>query len=224
MKGTLYIVATPIGNLEDITLRAIRVLREVGVIFAEDTRHTRKLLSHYDIHTSLKRLDAHTEAENASGVIDALSEGKSAAYVTDAGTPAVSDPGSLLASRVRGAGFEVLAVPGPSALTASLSVAGVSANEFLFLGFLPHKKGRQKKFAEIAASERTVVFYESPHRILKTLQSLADHASERVVTLVKELTKIHEEVLSGTAVELLDELQQHTEKQRGEFVVIVSVK
>ena len=219
---TLFVIATPIGNLEDITLRALRALKEVDIIFAEDTRVTKKLLSHYDIRTPLKSLNAHTEADNASRVIDLLSDGKSAAYVTDAGTPGISDPGTLLASRVRGAGFDVVAVPGPSALTAALSIAGVPIHEFVFLGFLPHKKGRETLFTEIAATKRAVVFYESPHRIMKTLQSLVEHISDRKVTITRELTKIHEEVLSGTASELLEILEGTPEKQKGEFVVIVS--
>jgi len=226
----LYVVATPIGNLEDITLRALRVLKEVDVIFAEDTRHTRKLLSHYDIHTKLERLDAHTEAENASRVIDALGDGRNVAYVTDAGTPGISDPGTLLASRVRGAGFSVVVVPGPSALTAALSVAGIPSHEFVFLGFLPHKKGRSALFERIAQEQSTVVFYESPHRIMKTLQALSEvfsnsHELEnksRQVVLARELTKVHEEILSGTAEGLLEILETTPEKQRGEFVVIVS--
>jgi len=221
----LYVVATPIGNLEDVTLRAIRNLGEVDVVFAEDTRVTKKLFDKYDINTKLISLNARTESAKASKVIDILAEGKSAAYVTDAGTPGISDPGTLLASRVRGAGFDVVAIPGPSALATAVSVAGVPANEFLFLGFLPHKKGRETKFAEISESKRSVVFYESPHRILKTLQSLSEHLGEqRNVVLVRELTKIHEEVLPGVPSELLEILEQNPEKQRGEFVVIVSAK
>lgn len=221
----LYIIATPIGNLEDITLRAIRVLGEVEVVFAEDTRVTKKLLSHYNIHTLLERLDARTEKKRTQRVVELLQEGKNVALVSDAGTPTISDPGGLLVEQVREAGFEVVAVPGASALTAALSVAGVPASEFLFLGFLPHKKGREKLFKEISESKRTIVFYESPHRILKTLKSLSEHlGKQQKVALARELTKIYEEVVTGTAKEILEKLERNKEKQKGEFTVIVSGK
>lgn len=229
--ATLYIVATPIGNLEDITHRALRVLREVSVVLCEDTRTTSKLLGHYAIETPTLSYHAHSGDMKIDKIIELLEEGKDVALVTDAGTPAISDPGSFLVSRVRThfsntpERIAIVAIPGPSALTAALSIAGVPTADFLFLGFLPHKKGRETLFREIADATRTVVFYESPHRIEKTLDSLAEHlgaGTERRVTLVRELTKIYEEVLTGTPQELSAILLDTPEKRRGEFVVIVS--
>ena len=227
---TLYIVATPIGNLEDITLRALRILKEVDLVLCEDTRVTKKLLTRYDIHTPTLSYHARSGDTKVAKIIELLEEGKNLALVSDAGTPTISDPGAFLVSAVRehfrdtGEGHAVciVAVPGPSALTAALSVAGVTGSDFLFLGFLPHKKGRETLFTEIARSERIVVFYESPHRILKTLMSLGEHAGERRIIIVRELTKIYEEVLSGTAAELRERLIADQQKQRGEFVVIVA--
>ena len=216
-RGILYIVATPIGNLEDMTLRALRILKEVDVVFAEDTRVTKKLLSHYDIHTSVERLDAKVEGTKGSEVIRLLEEGKNAALVSDAGTPGISDPGSRLVRTVRDVGLRVETIPGPSALTAALSIAGVPADEFIFLGFPPHKKGRETFFKRVLSEERTVVFYESTHRILKALESLGNES----VIVLRELTKIYEEVLEGTAQQILEILKTTPEKQKGEFVVIV---
>ena len=214
----LSVVGTPIGNLEDITLRALRVLREADIVLCEDTRVTKRLLERHAIVN--KQLSAYNEQKSgvaAEKVIAWLEEGKNVALVTDAGTPGISDPGALLVQKVREALPEVKveSVPGPSALTAALSVTGVSADEFLFLGFLPHKKGRETLFKEIAASERTVMFYESPHRILKTLESLTKFAPAKKVTIVRELTKIHEEVKSGTSAELLEFFNNNPEKVRG---------
>lgn len=223
--GTLYVVGTPIGNLEDITLRALRVLREADVIFAEDTRVTKKLLAHYKIKTPLSPVHTRNERHAAQAIVAELTTGKRVALVSDAGTPGISDPGALLVSVVREAlpDIKIEAVPGPSALTAALSVAGVPASEFLFLGFLPHKKGRETLFKEIEESKRTVVFYESPHRILKTFKALANYDTiYRTITTARELTKIHEEVKSGSVLELLEYFTKNSEKVRGEFVVIVS--
>ena len=237
--GILYIVGTPIGNLEDITLRALRILRDVDVILCEDTRVTKRLLERYEI--TGKQLVPYNEQQSgvtAEKVIAWLEEGKNVALASDAGTPGVSDPGSKLVSsivkkfgsynpKLRTSQLQdlptIAAVPGPSALTAALSVAGVPMHDFVFLGFLPHKKGRETLFKEIAASSRAVVFYESPHRILKTLESLRQHASTKRVTVCRELTKIHEEVKSGTAAELLEYFQNNPEKVKGEFVVLVSI-
>ncbi len=226
--ATLYIVATPIGNLEDITLRALRILKEVDLVLCEDTRMTKKLLSHYDIETPTLSYHARSGSAKIDKIIALLEEGKNLALVSDAGTPTISDPGALLVSAVRDHFFEretetvsVIAVPGPSALTAALSIAGVSGSDFLFLGFLPHKKGRETLFREIAVSERTVVFYESPHRILKTLASLTQHVGDRRIIILRELTKIYEEVITGTANELATRLIDDSQKQRGEFVVVV---
>ncbi|HUD03944.1 MAG TPA: 16S rRNA (cytidine(1402)-2'-O)-methyltransferase [Candidatus Paceibacterota bacterium] len=223
--GTLYIVATPIGNLEDITLRAVRVLCEVDLILCEDTRMTKRLMDKYDIKKPVKTFNSHSTAGGREDIYEMLSEGKNIALVTDAGTPGISDPGSFLVAEVRekfGDEIKITPVPGASALTTALSASGVPASDFLFLGFLPHKKGRQTLMKEIATSERTVVFYESPHRILKALAELSKFVPQRKITIARELTKIYEEYLSGTPEELSNLLKSNSQKQKGEFVVIVS--
>ncbi len=219
--GTLSIVATPIGNLEDITLRAIRTLKEADVIYAEDTRVISKLLAKYEIKKPLQRLDAATEDHKAKEIIERLEAGERVAYVSDAGTPGISDPGARLVARVRECAAEatIEAIPGPSALTAALSIAGLDDPSFTFLGFLPHKKGRQTALKEIAASERPVVVYESPHRILKLLAELAAHGITQV-SIGRELTKIHEEMLVGDPLDLSKRLEEKG-SVRGEFVVII---
>ena len=219
----LYVVGTPIGNLEDITLRALRVLSEVDIILCEDTRVTRKLLSKYEIKTKTLSYSSDDPSKSSS-VIKLLEEGKNIALVSDAGTPGISDPGSVLVSKIR-EHFEIIAIPGPSALTAFLSIAGVPFSEFTFLGFLPHKKGRETLFKEIAASQRAMVFYESPHRILKTLESLKTHFgsySTKRIIIGRELTKVFEEVVSGNPEDLLLYFEKNPEKVRGEFVVLVT--
>lgn len=229
--SNLYVVGTPIGNLEDITLRALRILKEVDIILCEDTRVTKKLLNHYDIHTKTLSYHAHSTLQKVDYIIELLNEGKNLALVSDAGTPAVSDPGSLLISKIRehfyNSEFEapkIVAVPGASALTSALSIAGVPVQDFTFLGFLPHKKGRETLFKEILESERAMVFYESTHRILKTLESLKKFMPDRRVVIAREITKMFEETLVGTAEELLKIFNDTPEKTRGEFVVIVSQK
>lgn len=221
--STLYIVATPIGNLEDITLRALRVLKEVDYVLCEDTRVTKKLLAKYEIGTPTLAYHAHSTEREHSRIINLLREGKNVALVSDAGTPTISDPGSRIIERVRGELPEVsvVAVPGPSALTAALSISGVPASEFLFLGFLPHKKGRDKLIKEALSSTRPAVFYESTHRILKVLESINALEPERVLVLGRELTKVHEEVLRGAPQALLALFAEKPEKTRGEFVVVV---
>ena len=225
MSGKLSIVATPIGNLGDITFRALWNLKECDAIYAEDTRVTLKLLNHYGVRKPIFRLDAATEDKKAGEVIERLEKGEHIAYVTDAGTPGVSDPGARLVARIRTElpDVKIDAVPGPSALTAALSIAGVSADEFIFFGFLPHKKGRQTALKEVAKSKVPVVLYESPHRIMKLLQELEVVAPKRTVTLARELTKIHEEVLAGIPSQLVRILKEK-HKDRGEFVVIISAK
>lgn len=223
---TLFIVATPIGNLEDITLRALRILKEVDLILCEDTRTTKKLLSHYDIGTPTMSYHVHSTLSKVEHILDLLREGKTLALVSDAGTPTISDPGVLLVSMIRTALPEVriLPVPGPSAVIAALSISGLSSSEFLFMGFLPHKKGRDTLFGEIANSRRTVVFYESPHRIMKTLASLQKSIPDRRIIVARELTKIFEEALSGTPADIHQALEVQPARQRGEFVVVVSGK
>ncbi|MEX0917365.1 MAG: 16S rRNA (cytidine(1402)-2'-O)-methyltransferase [Candidatus Paceibacterota bacterium] len=220
----LYIVGTPIGNLEDISLRALRVLKEADLILCEDTRVTKKLLSHYDIHTRVKRLDAHKEGELAKEVERIFKMHESIALVSDAGTPTISDPGNRFVEAAREADIEIESIPGPSALTAALSVSGFPADSFLFLGFLPHKKGRETLFKEIAKEKRTVALYESPHRLLKTLDSLAEFLGDREIAVVSELTKMHEEVLIGSAEEIKGKLVEYPEKQKGEFVILIAPK
>lgn len=223
MMGVLYIVATPIGNLEDITLRALRVLSEVDTIFCEDTRVTGKLLHHHGISAKMQSLNARTEDHKLNLVVGLLSEGQDIAYVSDAGTPGISDPGVRLVSAVKEQDIEVVAIPGPSAVTTALSIAGVPTNKFTFLGFLPQKKGRQTALKDLSESEHTIVLYESTHRILKLLKELQDYVSiNRHITLARELTKMHEEILQGNAEELLKILESNPQKQKGEFVVIVS--
>lgn len=222
--GTLYIIATPIGNLEDITLRALRLLGEVDYVLCEDTRVTGKLLRHHDISAKLKRYDAHTSDAVHENVMADLEAGQSVALVSDAGTPGVSDPGVLLVQAARAAGARVDAVPGASAVTAAISIAGLAGNQFTFLGYAPHKKGRQTFFANIEDYEHAVVFFESTHRIMKTLEALQNLSIDRKVLLGRELTKLHEEMLVGTASELLEQLQGEPVKQKGEFVVIVTPK
>ena len=218
--GKLSIVATPIGNLEDMSLRALRTLKECDVIFAEDTRVISKLLAHYQIQKPLQRLDAAMEGKRAEQIVERIEGGEHVVYVSDAGTPGISDPGSRLVAAVRAAGHRIDAIPGASALTAALSIAGLDSPEFTFLGFLPHKKGRQTALKEIATSERPVVLYESPHRILKLLSEVAGYMPERIVIVAKEITKMHEAVYRGTAADVSERLVAD-KADRGEFVVIV---
>lgn len=224
--SAFYVIGTPIGNLEDITLRALRVLKQVDLVLCEDTRVTRKLFEKHGITTATQSYHAQSGEAKVELILEQIEAGKNIALVTDAGTPGISDPGSLLISKIRETypDLEIIAIPGPSALAAALSIAGVPTHEFVFLGFMPHKKGRETLFKEIASSERTVVFYESTHRIIKTLESLKEHlGATKKVTLARELTKMFEEVIQGSAEEILQKLIGTPEKQKGEFVVIVSV-
>jgi len=230
--ATLSVVGTPIGNLEDITLRALKVLASADLVLCEDTRMTKRLLDRHSIQVPTKSYHMHSKLSRTEEIIGLLKVGKNIALVSDAGTPGISDPGSELVKRVRAelkeeiasGDIKVEAIPGPSALTASLSISGVPCADFTFLGFLPHKKGRETLFKEIAASERTMIFYESPHRILKTLESLvkALEGSNKKVTVCRELTKIFEEVVSGLPQEVKSYFESHSDKVKGEFVVIVS--
>jgi 16S rRNA (cytidine1402-2'-O)-methyltransferase len=209
----LSVVATPIGNLEDITLRALRVLKEADIVCCEDTRVTKKLLSHFDIHTPTATL---------TRVLSLLEQGKHVALVSDAGTPGVSDPGLEIVSKARDMGAEIETIPGASALAAALSIAGLRVPTFTFYGFLPTKKGRETLFKEIASNDRASIFYESPHRIMKALDALQKHMdAPRKVGLFRELTKFYEDHIIGTPAELLEILTQDTNKQKGEFVVVV---
>ncbi|MFA6257406.1 MAG: 16S rRNA (cytidine(1402)-2'-O)-methyltransferase [Candidatus Paceibacterota bacterium] len=225
-----YVVATPIGNMGDITFRAIETLKSVDLILCEDTRQTKKLLDKYDIHKPTMSYHAQSKLAKTEKIFELLEEGKNLALVSDAGTPGISDPGALLISKIKNDsnlryGVDVIPIPGPTALITALSACGLPIHEFTFLGFLPHKKGRETLFKEIAISKRTFVFYESPHRIIKTLESLVKFCpkeNQKKVCVARELTKIYEEFKTGTPAEVLEYFQKNKEKQRGEFVVIVS--
>lgn len=222
--GTLYIVATPLGNLEDISKRALRILEEVSIVFAEDTRETKKLLSHFSISTPLSRYDEHSHASQSKKVLENLEEGKDVALVSDAGTPGISDPGSRLVAFLRehNRDVHIVPIPGPSAITALLSASGLPLHSFCFRGFVPHKKGRETFFNEVSESTDTVIFYESPHRILKTLNSLHERlGKDRHVIVGRELTKIHEEIRVGSAEEIYVYYKEREDKVRGEFTVAV---
>jgi len=219
--GILYIVSTPIGNLEDITLRALRVLKEVNVIAAEDTRQTRKLLSHYEIKTPLISYREENREKQGKHILRLLEEGKDIALVSDAGTPCLSDPGVHLVNLALEAGIKVSPVPGPSAIITALSVAGVSTHPFLFLGFLPQRKGRRRKlFTELKELPYTIVFYESPHRFKDTLKILAEIMPASLVVVTRELTKLYEEIKRGNPAELLEYYGR--KEAKGEFTVIVA--
>ena len=224
--GVLSVVATPIGNLGDMTLRGLETLRQADAIACEDTRVTSKLLARYDISKPLLVYHARSGKLAAERVLVLLGEGKRVVLATDAGTPGISDPGQALVALVRerlGDTVRIEALPGPSALAAALSVAGLPCAEFVFLGFLPHKKGRQTLFASMASEQRTIIFYESPHRILKTLAALAlVLPSTRRVAVCRELTKIHEEVRLGTPQEVAAWFAAHPATVRGEFVVLIA--
>lgn len=228
MKPTLYIIGTPIGNLEDITLRALRVLKEVDLILCEDTRVTKRLLIKYEIKTPTLSYHAQSKLAKVEKIFALLEEGKSLALVSDAGTPCISDPGVLLVSQVIekfGDAVLVIPIPGPSALVTALSAAGISVAEFTFLGFLPHKKGRETLFKEIAASPRVMAFYESTHRIEKSLESLEKFCGNaRHLVVAREITKIYEEFVRGTTTEVRAYFKGNPDKVRGEFVVIVNGK
>ena len=220
MVGKLSIVAIPIGNLGDITLRALDTLKNVGAILCEDTRVTSKLLAHYAIKKPLISCHEHTDERKLSQIIERLLKGESFAFVSDAGTPGLSDPGNRLVELAIVAGVPVIPVPGVSALATVVSVAGVSMQEFIFKGFPPHKKGRETFFKVVAASEVPVVYYESPHRVIKNLELLMKFAPEKKVVIGRELTKMFEEVIRGNLEKGLAYFTVHPEKIKGEFTII----
>ena len=219
-SGILYIVATPIGNLGDITLRALETLKQVDLILSEDTRVTKKLLSHYQISTPTLSCHEHTEKGKLAQIIARLKRGESMALVTDAGTPGLSDPGNVLVFLALEGGVSVVPIPGVSALATLVSVAGIDMREFVFKGFPPHKKGRETFFKQVAGSEIPVMYYESPHRVIKNLELLQRFAPERKIILGRELTKLFEEVVRGSIAEVLTHLQSDPNKTKGEFVII----
>lgn len=219
--GTLYLVATPIGNLEDFTLRALRVLRECDVVAAEDTRRSGQLLKHFGITKPLLSYFQFNEARRSEEILERLQRGQKVALVTDAGSPGISDPGERVVRAARSAGLRVESVPGPCALVAALTASGLPTEEFHFIGFLPHKSGqRRNKLEGLRAFEGTLVLYESPYRIEKLLHELAAVFPERPVVLARELTKKFEEYLRGQPAELIAALAQRSRK--GEFVVLIS--
>jgi 16S rRNA (cytidine1402-2'-O)-methyltransferase len=217
-KGILYVVATPIGNLEDISLRAIRTLKEVNIIAAEDTRHTRKLLNIYKISTPLISLHEHNEKEKSEIIIDKINSGMNVAYVSDAGTPCVSDPGHYLIGFAQDENIRVIPIPGPSAIITALSASGFSADSFLFCGFMPARENKRRKFMEsLKDEERTIVFYESPMRFLDSLKTLQEVLGDREIVMARELTKIFEEVKRGKISEFL----AGKAKIKGEITIII---
>jgi 16S rRNA (cytidine1402-2'-O)-methyltransferase len=218
MPGTLYVVATPIGNLEDVTLRALRVLREVSVVAAEDTRRTSRLLQHYSISTPTTSLHAHNELGKAHTLLRRLGRGESVALVSDAGTPVVSDPGARLIAETHRLGIRVEPVPGPSAVTAALSASGFSGEQFLFLGFPPSRAAARRKWlSQVAGEVRPLILYEAPHRIRQTLEDLRSCLGDRTVALGRELTKAHEELVVRPISGHLEALSE----ERGEFTLVV---
>jgi 16S rRNA (cytidine1402-2'-O)-methyltransferase len=218
--GTLYLVATPIGNLEDLTLRALRILQEVDLVAAEDTRHSRKLFNHYGIKTPLTSYFQHNEAAKGETLIRTLRDGRSVALISDAGTPAISDPGFALVRRCHEEGIPVSAVPGPSALIAALSMAGLPTERFAFEGFLPAKPAaRRQALRQLHNERRTLVFYEAPHRLPAALRDVrTELGEEREVAVVRELTKLHEELFRGTANEACEHF---SDKVKGEIVLLI---
>jgi 16S rRNA (cytidine1402-2'-O)-methyltransferase len=221
MPGTLYVVATPIGNLEDITHRALRVLREVDIIACEDTRHTRKLLNHYGIKTKVTSYHDHNERERTVELLQALASGANVAIVSDAGTPTISDPGFRLVSEAGAQDITVVALPGPTALIAALVASGLPTDEFFFAGFLPARSGvRRTRLAELREIPATLIFYEAPHRIAATLRDAVEILGEREAVIARELTKIHEEIARGRLSELAERFSA-AEKARGEIVLLI---
>ena len=221
--ATLYIVATPIGNLEDITLRGITVLKNVSLIAAEDTRQSKKLLRHYGISTPLFSLHAHNERDQSSKIIEKLKNNESVAYITDAGTPLISDPGAYLVKTIRDHGFAVVPIPGPCAAIAALSVSGFTHPQFYFEGFLPSKpSARRQRLQDLKYLSPTLVFYESPHRIMATLNDMLEVFGNREVVIARELTKKFETIRSGFLIDVMQILNDSSEQRLGEFVVLLS--
>jgi 16S rRNA (cytidine1402-2'-O)-methyltransferase len=221
MAGGIYLVATPIGNLEDITLRALRILREADVIACEDTRHSRKLLSHFDIQKPVLSYHEHNETQRAGELVERARKGETVAVVTDAGTPGISDPGFRVVRAAVEAGVAVWSIPGPAAVLAALAASGLPTDSFYFAGFLPAKKGQRRKAIEtLAGVEATFVFYEAPHRIVATLEEVRQALGDRPVVVARELTKLHEEYLRGSVGEVLAELKSRN-AVKGEMTVLV---
>ncbi len=218
--GILYIVPTPVGNLEDMTLRAIRILKEVDVVLAEDTRTSGILLKHFDIKNQLLSHHKFNEHGTAAGVVSRLLAGENIALISDAGTPGISDPGFFLVREAVKAGVEVQCLPGATAFVPALVSSGLPCDRFVFEGFLPQKKGRQTKIQSLADEERTMIFYESPYRVVKTLEQFAEaFGGDRPVSVCREISKVHEESVRGTLTEVIAYFKEH--EPRGEFVIVL---
>ena len=218
MRGKLYIVATPIGNLEDITLRALRILKEVDYIAAEDTRNTLKLLNHFEIKKPLISNHRHNEEDRENSLIEKLKDGKNIAVVSDAGTPGISDPGEVIAKRAIEENIEVIPIPGACAAINALIASGLNTKEFVFFGFLPlNKKLRKEKLEEIKNENKTIIIYEAPHKIKDSLNDLKNVVGDRKIVLARELTKIHEEFIRGN----IDEIIEKSENLKGEMILLI---
>ena len=218
--GTLYLVPTPVGNLEDITMRALRTLREADLVLAEDTRTSGILLKHFDIHVPMQSYHKFNEHQTVQHVVERLKAGETVAVVSDAGTPGISDPGFLVAREAIRAGIEVITLPGATAFVPALVSSGLPCDKFCFEGFLPQKKGRQTRLEELKDEPRTIIFYESPHRVVKALQQFAEvFGPDRPVSCCREISKVHEESVRGTVGEVLAHFEAN--EPRGEFVIIL---
>ena len=222
MAGTLYVVGTPIGNLADLTYRAETTLKAVDLIAAEDTRTSRKLLGHYNISTPLVAYHDNNEINQAKKLFDKLNKGDSIAIISDAGTPGISDPGYRIVNLASKENIKVVTIPGPSAVTAALSVAGIPTDHFYFEGFLPPKKGRKTRFELLESLPATVVIFESPQRVIRTLKDIHNYWGNRIISVCRELTKIYEETLLGTVADA--EIYFSKSKPKGEFVLLVAKK
>jgi len=215
----LYIVSTPIGNLEDITLRGLRTLKEVDYIAAEDTRHSRILLDKYEIKTSVLSYHSYSSDNKTEKIIDLLKEGKSVALISDAGTPGISDPAYGLIKRAIEEDIRIVPIPGASSLLSAVVMSGLPMNQFLYLGFIPVKKGRQTLLKSLAEEKRTIIIFESPHRLIKTLAQIKEYLGERQITVCREITKIYEEAIRGSISEVIEHFE--TKKPKGEFVLVI---
>ena len=218
-KGRLYIVATPIGNLKDFTFRAIDTLKEVDFVFAEDTRNSIQLMKHYKIETKIDSYHEHNNVKKIPKIINLLNAGKNIALISDAGTPTISDPGYKLIRECIDEEINIIPIPGASAVTAALSASGLPSDSFFFLGFLPHKKGRKKKISFLKSLDNTIIIFESPHRLLKTLKELHDELGERPVVVARELTKLYEEIIRGNFDSIIEYFE--SKKVKGEIVIII---
>jgi len=218
-KGRLYIIATPIGNLKDFTFRAVDILQEVDHIFAEDTRTSITLMKHYNITTNLDSYHEHNKIQKIPKIIKLLNEGKNIGLISDAGTPTISDPGYKLIRACIDEEINIIPIPGASAVTAALSASGLPSDSFFFLGFLPKKKGRKKKISFLKCLENTIIIFESPHRLLKTLRELHDELGERPIIVARELTKLYEEIIRGNFNSVIEFFE--SKKVKGEIVIII---